>query len=102
MSGANKTQMGGSNPISVKLENPLKCDDLGCIVNSIITALYYIAIAVVPLMIVVGAFQILTAAGNPERVTAGRNTITYAVIGFAVILLSRGFIYIIKELLEVK
>jgi len=62
----------------------------------------YIAPPIVTLMIFWGAFQILTAAGNPEKITSGRKTITYAVIGYVIILIGWGFVSIIKEVLGVR
>ena len=53
--------------------------------------LYYVigfaAIAVF-IMFLLGGFKWLTSAGNPKNVEAARNTLTYAVVGLVVILLS--------------
>jgi hypothetical protein len=41
-------------------------------------------------MVLIGGFQMITSAGNPEKFKSGRNTILDAVAGFAVVLLAKG------------
>lgn len=40
------------------------------------------------LFIVIGALQLITAAGNPEQAKKAKKTLTYALIGFVAILLA--------------
>jgi hypothetical protein len=93
------TPSGGS---SIKLVNPLACDDLVCIGKAIWAALFYFSIPIVSIMVIVGGFQILTAAGDPEKFKTGRKTILYATVGFAVILLAGGVVSIIQNILGIK
>lgn len=58
-----------------------------------------LAIPIVTIMILYGAFQILTAAGDPKKAENGKNTIIYALVGFMIVLLAAGIPYIIKEIL---
>ena len=90
----------GGGPIT--LVNPLACDTLVCIGQAILTAIYAISIPIVAIMVIVGGFQILTAAGDPEKFQTGRKTITYAVIGFAVIIISFSVVQLIQSILGVK
>ena len=63
-----------------------------CLINAIskITNwVTYIALSVVAVMVIMGALSITTAAGNPEKVTTGRNYILFAVVGLVVAILSR-------------
>ena|GEM_PF-1184594 len=91
---------GGSQ--SIKIPNPLQVGSFEELIVRINRWLLVIAAPILTLMIVIGAFQILTAAGNPENITKGRHTITYAVIGYALLLLSSGIIFIIREVLGVQ
>ena len=50
-------------------------------------------------MVIYGGFQILTAGGTPEKFTTGRKTILYAVIGYGIIIISKGVTLILKQLL---
>jgi hypothetical protein len=63
-----------------------------CLLNSIYNVtdwISFILLAVAAIMIIMGAFTLATAAGAPEKVTAGRNYIIFAVVGIVVALLSR-------------
>ena len=90
---------GSSALASVKLFNPLSCNNIGICVCSLASALFAIAVPVVVVMVLVGGFQMLTAAGDPEKFRAGKNTIVYAVIGLSVIVLSRGIIITVYSIL---
>ena len=94
---------GGTSRGPVSLPNPLGVTSISALLERIVQYLsLYIAPPIVTLMIFWGAFQILTAAGNPEKITQGRKTITYAVIGYVIILIGWGFVSIIKEVLGVR
>lgn len=64
--------------------------------------LIYISIIILPAIIIYGAFQILTAADNPEKFESGKKTILYAVIGFAIIISARGLVFVVGEILGVQ
>jgi hypothetical protein len=53
------------------------------------------------IMVLVGAFQLMTSAGEPEKVSQGRKTIMYAAIGFAIALIAGGITNIIKSFIGV-
>lgn len=88
-------------PINLEDINPLKVGSFTELFDKIINYAMVIGGSLLVLMIIIGAFQILTSAGNPEKVTTGRKTITYACIAYAVILLSKGIISIIESVLGV-
>lgn len=95
------TQKTADNRI-ITIQNPLKSTNITDLIKSVTTWLLYIAVPIMTLMIIIGAFQILTAAGNAEQVTTGRKTVTYAIIGYILLLLSTGVVSIISELLGKK
>ncbi len=79
-------------------------DDYGacCLFNSIHVITRWlggIIAALVGLFIIVGAFTIVTAGGVPEKVTAGRNYILYAVIGMVIFLFARAIPSIARAIL---
>ena len=91
----------GTNPTggtTVRIINPLSCGDVECIGEAIINGLFIIAIPLVSIMVLWGGFQILTAGGDPTKFTNGKKTLIYAVVGFAVVLVAQGVVFIIKEL----
>ena len=58
-----------------------------------------IAIPITVIMVLVGAFQIMTAGGDPEKFSSGRKTITYAAIGLAAAFISLGAAQLIQNFL---
>ena len=87
------------------LPNPLGggVNDIGTLIQRIISiATLYVAAPVATLMIIIGAFQILSAGGDPKKFETGKKTITYALVGFAILFLAYLFINLVKELLGVQ
>lgn len=85
--------------MNITLENPLKITSISALINNIAGYLIIIAAPIAVLMILVAAFQIMSAGGNEEKVKNGKKTILYAVVGFAIILISKGIALIVKQLL---
>jgi len=84
----------------IVLTNPLggNCNDLNCVAQKVIGFLWLIAIPIASIMVLVGGFQMMTSAGDPEKFSSGKKTLTYAAIGLVVILLAGGFASFIKSL----
>jgi hypothetical protein len=81
---AKSTPTGGSSKVvkTVSLENPLTVDAnpsqiIGLIIKSALGVIGGLALV----MMVWGAFQWLTSAGNPERVKKGTSTMIWAIVG---------------------
>jgi hypothetical protein len=91
-----------ANAAQIKLENPLSCDDVSCLISKIIDGLTMLVIPLLVLMTFVGGFQILFARGNEENFSKGKKTLWYAVLGFIITLLANGIDSIIKSILEAK
>jgi len=63
-----------------------------CLIDSIQNAtnwIFYILSVIVALLAIYGAFVITTAAGDPNKVTSGRQILTFALIGLAIALFSK-------------
>lgn len=82
--------------------NPLQACDFQELIDKIMNFIFLLAVAAVPLIIIVGAFQLLTSGGDPKKIGAGKNMITYALIGLAIILLARGIIAMIQQAIGVE
>jgi hypothetical protein len=82
------------------LQDPLGGKTFQQVVDSITSGLLTVATPVVAIMVIVGGFMIMTAGGNSEKVTTGRNAILYAVIGYAVLLFAKVVVSILKDLLK--
>jgi hypothetical protein len=93
------TIKGGTD--AVTLPNPLgEGTTLIGLIEKITRWGFTFAIAVVPIIVVVGAFQMLTAAGNPEKFAKGQKTVLYAVIGLVIMAAATGIVSLVESLLR--
>ena len=85
---------------TLSLTNPLGA---GSTVNGVITSIgaFMVALAVpiCGIMVIVGAFQMMTAAGDPTKFSNGRKTLLYAAIGFVIVLFASSVSPLIKSVL---
>jgi hypothetical protein len=84
---------------TINIENPINATSFEALVNNLINFIFYIALALTPLMIIFGAFFLLTAGEDPKRVETGKNIILYTLIGFTIILLAKGLVALIKGIM---
>lgn len=90
----------GGYPGGGDIPNPLGTNSIVEIINNVLNYLIYISVPILAIMILVGGFQILTARGEPGKITSGRQTITYAVIGFIIILVSKGVALLLLKIMS--
>lgn len=81
------------------LPNPLGTTSFIGVINNILNWLIYFSIPILALMILIGGFQILTAKDSPEKVKGGQTTIKWAVVGFVIVLLSKGVALILLKII---
>ena len=72
--------------------------DIIVIIDAIANWIFVILLAVAVIFILIAAFQFLTAGGAPERVSAARTNLLYAVVGVGVAVLAKGFIELVKTI----
>ncbi|NCO15543.1 hypothetical protein COS60_00105 [Candidatus Wolfebacteria bacterium CG03_land_8_20_14_0_80_39_317] len=93
-------QGGGVGTGPIKLPNPLGTTNIIQIINNVLNYLIYISVPILAIMILIGGFQILIARDNPEKIQSGRKTLMYAVIGFTIILISKGVALILLRIMS--
>lgn len=84
---------------AITIPNPLNATTFQELIDSIISFIFYIGLALAPLMIIIAAFYLLTAGGDPKRVETAKSIIMYTVIGLAIILLAKGLVAVIQQVL---
>ncbi|MBI2314696.1 hypothetical protein HYU93_01385 [Candidatus Daviesbacteria bacterium] len=103
-SGGGKLVSGCNNPKDLNFDpnNPAIATAIGCIhtnpaefVKDLMKFIIGIGGGLAFLMMLLGAFQMLTSQGNPETLNAGRERLTSAVIGLLFIIFSILFLQII-------
>jgi len=87
--------------LAVTIENPVAAGKLEDLIGKIVDFIFSVSLLVVPLMIIVGAFYFVTAAGNPSQIETGKRLVLYALIGFIIILLAKGLVAVIGDILGV-
>lgn len=104
-------QVGGTSggPAPAKSEQTINfkdlspfgsCGKIDCVLAKILKLITYIAIPITSIMVLWGGFQILTAAGDPEKVKTGGKTVLYAAVGFAVILISSSIVSLVTDVIN--
>jgi len=86
----------------IQFPNPLNATSVEELIENIIDFITWFVIILAPLIALVGAFYIMTSAGNPQQVDKGKKAIFYAAIALIVVLFARGLIGLIKMVLAGK
>jgi hypothetical protein len=86
----------------IETVNPLEATTLAEIINSVANTVFYIITSLAVLFIMIGGFFILSAGGNPAQIIKGKKIILYTVIGFAIMVLSKGIIDLVYNILGVE
>ena len=75
---------------------------LYCIINTIQTVVDWVftfLVVLTILFVILGAYEIITSAGSPEKITSGRNHILYAAIGLIVAFIARAVPTLVKSIM---
>ena len=86
-----------ASPLTPQVPNDLKGTptSLGGAASSITNLLLYVVGVASIIMVVVGGFQYVISAGNPERSKTARSTIISAVIGLVITLLAYAIVHFV-------
>lgn len=94
----------GSGPektlTQIDLFDPFKGKGFTDLLNSLIDGLLLLAVPVTVVMIIVGAYYIITSGGNPGKRTKGKDYILWSVIGFAILILAKSVVLIVRDFLK--
>lgn len=97
---------GSSGTPSVDIPNPPgfkpEFTDLSSIVTQALPILFSIAGILLLLFLIWGGFSYLTSMGDPKKAAAGRQKITYAILGFVIIFISYWLVQIIDYVFKLK
>lgn len=81
------------------IQNPLKYGTVSALIKGISGYLIGFGASVATLMVLWGAFQILTAGGDAKGYEKGKDTVMYAAIGLGILLLAGGIGSLVSDLL---
>lgn len=77
---------------------PPKISDLSTLFNNAVTAIIALAGIVLFIMLIVGGVKYITSGGDPKATEGAKNTITYAIGGLLLILLSYLILVILSRI----
>jgi len=95
-------QPGGACDISTTIDVTTQKWGIYCLINAVQTAVDWVFVFLVVLtvlFVILGAYDILTSAGSPEKITTGRNYILYAAIGLIVAFIARAVPGLVKAIM---
>ncbi|MDD5489760.1 MAG: TrbC/VirB2 family protein [Candidatus Moranbacteria bacterium] len=84
-------QAGPALAASVDFGNPLSAGDLPTVLTKIMTYLRNIAGSIALIFIILGGIMYMVSAGDKERMEKAKNTLIYAIAGFAIVVASSTF-----------
>jgi len=96
----------GGGPTTVPIgpiafPNPLGATSFTDLVKNIIDFLFTMAVIVAPVLLVIAGVIFMTAAGDPSRVSTARRMLLWTVIGFGIILISKGLVEVLRAILGI-
>ncbi len=77
---------------------PAQLSSLVGVIQNIIRLLVPAAAVAFLIMFIVGGFQLLTSGGDPKAAGAARNTLTFAVIGVILVVVSWLILLLIRQI----
>ena len=87
------------NPLNKASGGTKDFSTIGDILNELLKYIYPLAGILLFVMLILGGFDLLTSAGNEEKVKKGQGRITSAVIGFAILFAAYWIMQIIQIIL---
>jgi D-alanyl-lipoteichoic acid acyltransferase DltB (MBOAT superfamily) len=83
---------------AIEFKPPWQTKSFQELLDAIYNFVFWVAIAIVPIMIIVAAFYFLTSGGDPEKVRTAKRVIFWTFIGLIIVLSSKGISSIIEFL----
>ena len=85
----------GANGIT----SPITATNFDVLLSGIIDFLFTIGMTLAPAAIIIGAFYLMMSAGDPAGIETGRRIILYALIGIVILIIAKGLVSLIKEII---
>ncbi len=82
----------------VEITNPLSYTSLTDLTYRIIDFLFYLALSVAPIMIIIAGFYFITATGDPQKIDTAKKIILWTLIGLLIVISAKGLIALFKDI----
>jgi magnesium-transporting ATPase (P-type) len=84
---------------AIEFKPPWQTKSFQELLDAIYNFIFWVAIALVPIMVIVAAYFLLTSGGNSEKISTAKRIIFWTFIGLIIVLLGKGIVAIIGQLL---
>ena len=84
------------------IQNPLGYESFKDLASAVNNFIFVLAIALAPVLFVIGGLMIVTAGGNPLQIQKAQKVILYTAVGLFVILLAQAFVAVLRNVIGVK
>lgn len=88
-----------SDPVE-PLESGLEGETIPDVIDHITDIVFYILSGLTLMFLVLGGMTIISASGQPEAITRGKNIIKATLIGYAIILIAKGIVELVMVILN--
>ena len=85
--------------VSAIFQNPISSQTLPQLLENVLNFLFGLSMVILPIIILYGGILLLTAGGDPQKISKSRTILLWAVVAFAIILLARGLPPVLRGLL---
>lgn len=85
----------------VEIPNPLKANNFWELIGYLIDFIFYLAIVISPIMIIIAGFYFITAMGEPEKINAAKKIILWTLIGLLVVICAKGIVNLFGEIFDI-
>lgn len=82
--------------------NPLRYETFEALLGAIAKFLFWVGMAVAPILLIIAGFYFVTSGGQPERIKTAKNIMIYTLIGVVIMLFASGLIKVLQSVLGVK
>ncbi len=96
---SNRVVLGESPLSSIEIPNPLKTTSVIDIIDRIMNFMFLISIPIAMIMLMYAGFIYITSAGDSKKTSTAGQIIMYALIGFCIVLLAKGIVYVVQDVL---
>lgn len=86
--------------LAITIPNPIQADTIAELIKDIADLIFWVAIAVVPLMVIISGIMFIFAGGDPNKISQARNLLFWAGIGLAILLLARAISSVVETFIE--
>jgi hypothetical protein len=85
--------------LAITIPNPIEAGTIPELIKAIADLIFWIALAIVPLMIIIGGIMFLLAAGEPQKVSKAKSLLFWSATGLAILLLARALSAVIETVI---